>query len=162
MDTYQDPILTPEEQKLPLEDRREAAKEHALRWLMEHPGAATTFRKGVAQYDKDWGKSRVLPWHQSMTKAGPEAEHMPLRKVKSDPFVNWTVPELKRRTLDERIQGMVKRLLVMEPMLQESLIAQIAGEYWKEGSPVTVTDLRTVAAHYLNRAERHHPSPAPR
>lgn len=144
-----DPILTPEEQKLSLEDRREARKEHALRWLMEHPGAATTFRKGIAQFDKAWGGTKVRSWDQSMTTPG-ETMGERLRQDLPPQSATFAVPPVVKRTLEERVQSMVQRLKQADPAVQDGLIRRIAAEYWKAGAPVTEEALRAVAAHYLN------------
>jgi 16S rRNA G1207 methylase RsmC len=154
MNEYGGTILSQEEvSTLSLEDRREARREKAVRFVQRNPGAREAFYKGVAQYDKRWGRAKVLPWHQSMTRPGDTniVAGRKLRKGEREVLTTWSnVPTIRKRTLDERVQSMVFRLKKAPLALQERYIKEICAEYWKEGSPVSEEALKAVAAHYLN------------
>lgn len=69
-------------------------------------------------------------------------------------FREEDLPPVVKRTPDQRINSMVKRLQSAPPETVEPILKDIANEYWKAGAPVTVDALRAVASHFLNQAER--------
>jgi hypothetical protein len=64
------------------------------------------------------------------------------------------LPPITRRTPQQRIEAMVRRLKAASPLEIEPILREIKYEYWKAGTPVTEDALRTVASHFLNQAER--------
>jgi hypothetical protein len=58
---------------------------------------------------------------------------------------------IKKRTPEQRLDSMVQRLKSSAPDSLEPILAEVAGEYWKRGAPVTVDALRAVASHFLNQ-----------
>lgn len=68
-----------------------------------------------------------------------------------------TLPRLKRRTPQERIESLTKRLIDAwreNPRIAEAILVEIQGEYWKQGTPVTAEALRGAASESLRDAER--------
>lgn len=64
------------------------------------------------------------------------------------------LPPIVKRTPQERIESMVQRLKTAPAWQTEFILKEIGSEYWRMGMPVSTEDLRTVAAHFLNQAER--------
>jgi hypothetical protein len=130
-----------------IEDSREEFKEKALRYLREHPEAMRRVdRVGqVAQWTKEGG-ARYEDWRKSQIHEG--------RLQQTEQYAaEFEAAPVVRRTLDQRIESMVKRLLLLPPELREAMLEQIASEYWKAGMPVSGEDLKALATHYLNRAQ---------
>ena len=113
-------------------------------------------RKGikgvVTQWTRELGAHNV-PASQSMMAPRSSAKEAK-RLTNTEATVEFDAPPVVKRTEEQRLEAMVKRLRSANPATVEPILAQIQGEYWKMGMPVTVEDLRTVAAHFLNRAER--------
>lgn len=143
------------EREMPgLADRMAPRKEALYRWLTETPDAKvrqTAVQGMIAATDA--AGTRVLPWHQSATPPGT-ARAGELRHRGPVDSHTWTVPVLRKRTLEERIQSMVSRILTAPEPLRERLIAEAVGEYWKVGMPVTHDALRAVASKFLNAADK--------
>ena len=121
------------------------------RWLLNKWLKEGRFLDGppgqTAQWTPEEG-AHLRPWQQSQIHEGR------LRDPGiGDPSRYFQVPELKRRTLEERVQSLVNRLKDTPPALQEELFRDITGEYWKEGMPVSADQLRKVATDILNKAD---------
>lgn len=133
-----------------LEKRRDQRNEQLLRFVERLTPEA---RKGIPGMVNQWTKetgTRVVPASQSLYDL--EAKEKKLKQVMASH--QFEAPPIVKRTTEERLDSMTKRLLASRPEEQEYLLKQVASEYWKAGAPVTVDALRTAAAHYLNRAER--------
>lgn len=127
------------------EDRREAKREARIRFLQANPQifSAPEIRGKVA-IGQD-GRVKLVDESRSLIRH-------PDRVVPEEHAFRTT--EVRKRTLEERVASMVARLRSTPPELQEALIQQIAGEYWKAGMPVSGEDLRKLAAHYLDKADK--------
>lgn len=144
------------ERELPgLEDRMAPRKEALYRWLTETPDAAQrqqAIRGAIAVADAQG--TRVAPWHQSATPPGTARAGDLDHRGPMPEFASWNIPHLRKRTLEERIQSMVGRILTAPEALRERLISEAVGEYWKVGMPVTHDALRAVATKFLNAADK--------
>lgn len=143
-----------------LEKRREQRNEQLLRYAET---MSEESKKGILGYVTQWDPERgVRGVRTSQALYGPEA-----RRIRTDQPVQvgnnmtavapddaFKLDPIRKRTPDERIESMTKRLLKAHPQDQEYLLKSIGAEYWKKGMPVTVDQLRAAAAHYLNKAER--------
>ena len=139
-----------------LEQRRDQRKEQLAEflWNVKKEGDPNGVLGMVNQYTKATGVSMV-PQAQSVYDL--DAKQKQLKNLESTHVFNEAdLPPIVKRTPDERINAMVARLKTASPETLEPMLQQIAGEYWKAGSPVTVDALRAVAAHFLNRTERRH------
>jgi hypothetical protein len=106
----------------------------------------------VNQYTKATGVN-VVPASASVF--DPKSKTKQLRGFEaSKVFKEEDLPPIVKRTPQERIESMVKRLMNAHPAEIEFILQDLQYEYWKAGAPVTVDALRTVATHFLNRAER--------
>jgi hypothetical protein len=133
-----------------LEKRRDQRKEQLLRFIER---LSPEDRRGISGTVNQWTKetgTHVVPASQSLYDL--EAAEKKLRPIVASH--QFEAPPITKRTTEERLDSMTKRLLASRPEEQEYLLRQVASEYWKAGAPVTVDALRTAAAHYLNRAER--------
>jgi hypothetical protein len=133
-----------------LEKRREQRAEQMEKFIHQ---LTPEQRKGVVGKVNQWTKeagTRVVPASQSVYNLG--AKEKQLRQyMESHQF---DAPPIIKRTPEQRLDSMVQRLKDADPAYNEFILKEIAGEYWKAGAPVSVDQLRTVAAHFLNRAER--------
>jgi hypothetical protein len=149
-------MKTPEYKKVvidgdTLEKRREQRAEQMEKFIHQlTPEQRCGVMGKVNQWTKETG-TRVVPASQSVYNldAGKQKQ---LREY-AETHVDWDVPPIVKRTPEQRIQTMVQRIQ-KDPVLAEAMLKDIASEYWKAGAPVSVDQLRTVAAHFLNRAER--------
>jgi hypothetical protein len=108
-------------------------------------------RQGILGYVNQWTKetgTRVVPASESLFTKDKQ-----LREDIEEPL-EFKAPPVLKRTHEQRLDSMVKRLMAADPKQNEAMLKEIAGEYWRAGAPVTVDQLRTVAAHFLNIAER--------
>jgi hypothetical protein len=67
------------------------------------------------------------------------------------------MPVLRQRTPQEKLDSLTQRLVLSwrtQPWLINALLAEIQGEYWKAGAPVSVDQLRALAGAQLQEAER--------
>jgi hypothetical protein len=126
-------------------DRRIWEVERAIkegRFMTGSPGK-------TAQWDKEHG-ARLRPWQQSLI---DDRYNGKLRDPGLPQEHGFSIPVLHKRTFEERQESMIRRLIDTPEPLQEDLLKQIAGGYWKEGMPVTMAALRDAAAAILNRAD---------
>ena len=134
-----------------LEKRRDQRAEILERYL----GSLTPDdRRGVLGLVNQWTQAegvKVVPNTQSVYDLSKKQKQI---REFSDTKVFDDLPPIVKRSPNERVESMVKRLLTATPESVEPMLTQIAGEYWKAGSPVTVDALRAVATHFLNRNER--------
>jgi RNase P/RNase MRP subunit p29 len=133
-----------------LEKRREQRKEQLEKFLWSLPKER---QQGILGTVNQWTKEegvKVVPSSQSLFDM--EAKE---KRLREDIEVEHTfeVPPIEKRTPQQRLESMTKRLLE-NPQQHEAILQEIAGEYWKAGAPVTVDALRAVAAHFLNRADQ--------
>jgi hypothetical protein len=133
---------------LTLEDRREARKERALRYMRERPEqAALIITNTVAQWQRGMERARVVDRYASdYAKVVGAVPNTP-------DTTTVDLPAITRRSRQDRLDAMIRRLKDMPPMLLEAKIREIQGEFFKVGMPVTYDDLRAVASRYLNRAD---------
>lgn len=68
--------------------------------------------------------------------------------------MEWDLPPIVKRTPQQRIEAFAEKLKTAPAWQVEPILKEVASEYWKAGMPVSAEDLRTVAAHFLNRTER--------
>ena len=106
----------------------------------------------VAQWAPDEG-AHLRSWQQSQID-----DHYDGRLqdpgIVDDPRHRFDIPVLRKRTAEERLESMIRRLAVVHPVQQAALLQQIAGDYWKAGMPVTQEALRKAAADLLNRNDK--------
>lgn len=137
-----------------LEERREQRHEQLERYVST---MSEESRKGimglVTQWDADNGV-RGVPTSESVVNVGQGTVRNIEVQAPDDAF---QLDPIVKRTPEQRVEAMTKRLLHAEPAQQEIILQEIQSHYWKQGMPVTVSALREVAAHYLNRAERRGP-----
>lgn len=121
----------------------------------------------VAAWDPKTG-GRFLHHTQSATVNTPGRRDHRMRDpvLASDKPIEELFPGLPpkvKRTPHQRIESLTKRLLVEAERhrkvfgfmsLPEEILREIEGEYWKVGTPITVHDLRRIAMHLLEQAER--------
>jgi hypothetical protein len=125
--------------------------------LEEYLGSLTEDdRQGVLgkvnQYTKATGVEVV---DASQSVYDPQSKTKELRGFEaSKVFKEEDLPPIVKRTPQERIESMTKRLMSAHPAEIEYILKDLQYEYWRAGAPVTVDALRTVATHFLNRAER--------
>jgi hypothetical protein len=108
-------------------------------------------RQGIEGTVNSWtrdGGVEVLPAPQSVFNL--DADDKRLRPYQEAHAFEEPDPIVKR-TPEQRLESMVKRLI--ENGVEDSILSEVAGEYWKQGAPVTVDALRAVASHFLNRAD---------
>lgn len=144
--------LTDAERAMSLEDRREARKELLLRYLTDNPQAARRIAQPqtVARWSRERGSERVGAYQSDYAAvAGYTAAEQAM--------ANADVPPVVKRSRMARVDSMIERLQTLPPALLEAKLQEIAGEFWKQGMPVTGEALRAVAAKYLNQVERRHP-----
>ena len=135
-----------------LEKRREQRAEQLERYVAERPkDQGPGILDAVTQWDKEGG-TRVVPSSQSLFDL--ESPEKQLRQVAIPKVLGQDLPPIVKRTPEQRLDSLVARLKAGGPETHEAILKEIAGEYWKRGMPVTAEALRTVAAHFLNRAER--------
>ena len=133
-----------------IEKRREQRKEQLERflWSLDDDG-----RKGIAGMVNQWSPEtgvRVVPASQSVYDLNSKTKK--LRHYEEQH--TFEVDPIIKRTPQQRLDSLVKRLVGTQPEQIEPVLKDIEAEYWKAGAPVTVEALRTVAAHFLNRTER--------
>ena len=104
----------------------------------------------VNQWTKGEGV-RVVPASQSVYDLNSRTKKL---RQHAEQHTFAPLDPVRKRTPEQRLESMVRRLVGASPQTLEPILKQIAGEYWKQGAPVTVDALRAVASHYLNRAER--------
>lgn len=103
---------------------------------------------GPPGYTAQWtdGKARLAPWTQSnihegqLQDPGLPQEHQ------------FSVPALVKRSYQERLESMTKRLIHTPEDQQRRLLEEIATDFWKQGMPVTTDALRKAAATIMNGA----------
>jgi hypothetical protein len=102
----------------------------------------------TAQWDRTDG-GRIRSHKQSMVNVagtGVEDNGMPQEHV-------FEIPRLVKRTKQERLESMIRRLKDVHPTQQAALLQQIGAEYWKAGMPVTMDALRKAASDILNKVD---------
>ena len=133
-------------------DQRAAQLERFLGSLREED------RQGVLGTVNQWSKAtgvKVVPASQSvydLNSPQKRLRHHAEQVTFTDP-----PPPIIKRTPEQRLDSMVRRLQGASPETLEPALRDIAREYWKAGAPVTVDALRAVASHYLNQTERKRP-----
>ena len=157
METYsKTPDKRPEYQKVvidgdTIEKRREQRAEQLEKYVHERPEQAAGLLNHVTQWTEETG-ARVVPASQSLYDLNADSKK--LRDVTIQHDMGADLPPIVKRTPEQRIDSMVTRLKSAHPASVEPILKEIAGEYWRAGMPVAVEDLRRVAAHFLNQAER--------
>jgi hypothetical protein len=149
------PDKRPEYQKVvvdgdTLEKRRDQRAEQMEKFLHQ---LTPEQRGGIVGKVNQWTKeagTRVVPASQSVYNLDEKQKQ--LREYEES--YQFDAPPIVKRTPEQRLDSMVQRLKTANPLENEAILKDIAGEYWKAGAPVSVDQLRTVAAHFLNRAER--------
>ena len=134
-----------------LEKRRDQRAEQLERFLGE---MTEEDRKGIVGTVNQWTKAtgvKVVPASQSVFDLGSGEKKL---RSYSEQGTFTDVPPVIKRTPEQRLDSMVQRLRAASPETVEPILKEIAGEYWRQGMPVSTDALRTVAAYYLNRAER--------
>lgn len=112
-------------------------------------------RKGFIGKVNQWTKAtgvRMVPASQSVYSDTKPGVAKKLRSFQEQH--TFEVPALVKRTPEQRLESMVQRLKGSTNDSLEPILKEVAGEYWKQGAPVTVDALRAVAGHFLNRTER--------
>jgi len=100
----------------------------------------------TAQYDRFRG-AVLRPWQESLIHEGRlQDPGLP----QEHPF---SVPVLVKRTQQERVDSLTRRLVGAHPVQQAALLQEIAVGYWKQGMPVTVEALRKAASQILNQVD---------
>jgi hypothetical protein len=133
-----------------LEKRRDQRAEQLERFVGE---LTPEDRKGVLGYVNQWTKeegTRVVPSSQSVYDL--KSKQKKLRNYEETHV--FDVPPAVKRTPEQRLDSMVTRLKTAPEWQVEPILKEISGEYWKAGAPISVDQLRAVAAHFLNRTER--------
>jgi len=133
-----------------LEKRREQRAEQMEKFIHQ---LTPEQRVGIAGKVNQWTKeagTKVVPASQSVYNLDAGKQKMLRNYAEQHVF---DAPPVVKRTTEQRLDSMVRRLK-QQPEMAEVILKDIAGEYWKAGAPVSVEALRTVAAHFLNRAER--------
>jgi hypothetical protein len=106
----------------------------------------------TAQWTPETG-ARLRPWQESQI--GPRGGSNDGRV--HDPGLPqehaFSIPVLRKRTFQERLESMTKRLLHTPEDQQRRLLEEIATDFWKQGMPVTVDALTKAAATVLNGAD---------
>lgn len=134
-----------------LEERREQRKEQLSRFVAQMDRAEQReFVGKVNQWTQDQG-TRLVDASRSLYDL--DAPTKKLRKDLTSTHA-FAVPQVVKRTPEERINALVTKLQAAPREQQEAILGQVAQEYWKAGMPVTAEDLRKVAAFFLNRTER--------
>lgn len=105
---------------------------------------------------------RFVPWHESTWARSEENRTInvdmtePLEMMREE--VEREHPIL-RRTPQERVAALALRLMgevkrdggrALTPLQRN----RIVGESWKEGEPITGSDVETIAAHFMGKAEQ--------
>lgn len=118
-----------------------------------------TVAKGSFTRAEGDGDARILPWtapHTFRTRPGEEPVSVVSRIDVSDiAAMQFQAPVLKR-SADERLDSLTRRYVAawQRGEMNDALLKEIAGEFWKLGTPITADRLREVAAHLLNKARR--------
>ena len=134
-----------------LEKRRDQRAEQLERFI---GSLSEEDRQGVVGKVNQWSKAtgvKVVPASQSVFDMNTNEKRL---RSYAEQGTFTDVPPVIKRTPEQRLESMVERLKAAPPETLEPILREIAGEYWRRGMPITVDALRTVAAHYLNRAER--------
>ena len=135
-----------------LEKRRDQRAEQLERFIGE---LTPDDRKGFIGYVNQWTKeagTKVVPASQSVFDLNSKQKK--LREFSDSKVLGEDLPPIVKRTPEQRLDSMVNRLKAASPEHIEPILADIAGEYWKAGAPVSTDALRVVASHYLNRTAR--------
>lgn len=91
----------------------------------------------------------------------------PYKRVRGNDSIMWCqtcdaepvafhLDPIAKRTRQARLDSLTRRLVdeyKNNPAAVEGVLAEIATEYWKQGAPVTVDQLRSAAAALLTKAE---------
>ena len=138
-----------------LEQRREARNEQLYRYAST---MSEESKKGVLGYVTQWTPEKGVQGVRTKDSLmSPEqrrrGEGLKDLTVQA-PADAFALDPIKKRTPEQRLDSMVQRLKAAHPGEVEFILSEIGAEYWKAGMPVTTAELRTVAAHYLNKAER--------
>lgn len=121
-------------------------------WLIEKAKREGRYMAGprgqVAQWSPDEG-AHLRPYTQSQIHEGRLQD-----PGIGDPSTSFKAPVLRKRTHQERLESMIRRLKDVHPVQQAALLQQIGAEYWKAGMPVTQEALAKAAATILNGADK--------
>jgi RNase P/RNase MRP subunit p29 len=133
-----------------LEKRREQRAEQMEKFIWQ---LTPEQRVGIAGKVNQWTEeagTRVVPASQSVYNLNEKQKQ--LREYQES--FEFDAPPIIKRTPEQRLDSMVKRLTKADPAHVEPILREIREEYWKAGAPISVEQLRAVATHFLNRAER--------
>lgn len=115
--------------------------------------------RGVTQWDQ--GQARRANWTESMRDKQDRFRGDIGEPIPEDVFSD--VPPIVKRTPQERVESLTKRLIrahrSSDKVLVESLLGQIQTELfamtgYKLGEQVAIEDIRALSAFFLNKAER--------
>jgi hypothetical protein len=81
---------------------------------------------------------------------------VPIRQRVYDIPVAFNTDRKVQRTASARLDSMTKRLVDewKRGGVTDATLREIAGEFWKAGTPISETELRQVAARFLHEAEQ--------
>jgi hypothetical protein len=137
-----------------LEKRRDQRAEQLEKFIW---GLTPEDHKGVSGVVNQWTReegTRVVPASQSLYKTRTSPKQPKMLRDDLAPQGQFAVPEIKKRSLEDRVGTFVTRLKKANPSEVDAILQQIASDYWREGMPVTAADLRVVATTFLNRADQ--------
>lgn len=133
-----------------------SAKE--LRELISQEEATQlAFQGYVLAYDATIAKYKLVKWQESAMRGGAGERPRERATVLSDAFGD--LPPIVRRDPQERVNSLMLKWLDeclrtnSVPGVDSSKVKEILGEAWKVGMPITAEDVRTIAAHFLQKAE---------
>ena len=149
--------------RLTPEEKRELVRRQLLEGDIHVEGTAPG-RKGYVTISSADGTVRQVPYTEALTayyKPGSirvETDTIgavPIRQQTFQIDVPFDKKPHVRRAPSARLDSMAKRLIDewKRGALTEATLKEIAGEYWKNGTPVSADELRRVAARLLSEAE---------
>jgi hypothetical protein len=120
------------------------------RWLAEGRFLRDGPMGMTAQWDSEDG-AKLRDWRRSLI---DDRYNGQLRDPGLPQEHTFDVPVLRKRTAEERLESMIRRLKDAHPVQQAALLQEIGGEYWRAGMPVTQDALRKAATDILNKADK--------
>ena len=105
------------------------------------------------------GAARILPYtapHTFRTRPGEEPTSV-ISRINVDDVPEATFDKTyHKRTAEERLDSLTRRYVQAwrSGQMNEGILKEIVGEFWKLGTPISAERLREVAAHLLNKARR--------
>ena len=138
-----------------LEKRREQRKEQLLRYAET---MSEESKRGVLGYVTQWTKEKGVQGVRTADSLMTQEQRQRGQGIKNiaavAPDDAFQLDPIVKRSPQERIESMAQRLMKADPAQNEQILKEIGEEYWKAGAPITHEQLRAIAAHFLNRAER--------